>query len=416
LAGAALGAAWSGRARGAARALLARLDAGLAALCLGLAPLLVGLHGAPAAAPLAPAAFAAYAAATGFLVGAQLPAAARLGVGTAGRRAGALFGLDLVGGCVGGLGAGVFALPLVGLPGTCVLLGGLKLGTALALWATRAQPAAVATGRAPGQVVAAAIALFAFAGAGLTMAAEGAGSGLYGLTFSPWFQALVLGLFGATLAGAAGLAPGAASELGRLRRWSLRLEETTAVSLLRWLSFVGAGLVVFYPVFRCFFSVPWLFCHACPRPCAFGYLRPYVVPAALLANLERRHWCQTACPLGTLHQCQAGLSRRPRRLRQPLTWLAFASLTLAAVGYFEVWGRTAGTAAPGSWFTFFYRDAFAVTPAVLAVAALLLLAGFRWLRPFCDLLCPVGTLSELVLKLEHRWVRRAAAKEAGHVL
>jgi len=271
-----------------------------------------------------------------------------------------------------------------------------------------------------GRAAAAAGALVAFGVAGTAIAAAGAGSSLYSLTFSPWYQALVLVLVAAVLAEALGAwnVPAGASGAGFLTAWRRRLHRAAELSPLRWAAFLGTGLVVFYPVFRCFFAVPWLFCHACPRPCVFGLLRPYLVPAALLINLQRRHWCQAACPLGTLHQCQAGLSRRPHRLRRPLTWLAYAVLALVVLAYFKVPADRAdpGGGVLGDWYAALYLDAFAVVPGVLAVAAVLLLAGFRWLRPFCDLLCPVGTLSRLFLKVERRWWSRVPAEEAGRAV
>ena len=440
LAGAAAGAWWAAGSRRPPRLLLWRLDAVLAGLAWVLAPLLLLLRAYAGGAAAFPAAFALYAAGTGMVVGGQLPVAARLMRGSARTRAGSLFGLDLLGACAGALGIGVFALPLLGLPGACYLLGGTKSATALGLWLThrwdtaRAMPDTAIrgepTGADPGRATAAAIALAALACAGLAAAVEGAASGLYALTFSPWYWALVLVLVAAVLAGALGMwdkpgtrAHGTRARGNRLARWRQLLYDGTGITGLRWAVFFGAGLVVFYPVFRCFFAVPWLFCHACPRPCVFGLLRPYLVPAVLLANLERRHWCHTACPLGTLHQCQAGLVRRPRRLRRPFTWLAFASLAFAAITYFKVSAdrvsadaASAGAAAEsllGNWYSALYLDHFAVVPAVLIAAAVLLALGFRWLRPFCDLLCPVGALSELVLKLERRWWTRLHRTEAG---
>jgi polyferredoxin len=37
---------------------------------------------------------------------------------------------------------------------------------------------------------------------------------------------------------------------------------------------------------------------------------------------------------------------------------------------------------------------------VIGIATLLVLLAFKLRRPFCELLCPVGTLSSLLLKIE----------------
>jgi len=52
---------------------------------------------------------------------------------------------------------------------------------------------------------------------------------------------------------------------------------------------------------------------------------------------------------------------------------------------------------------------------VIASAALLLIMGFRWRRSFCDTLCPVGTFSELWLKVERHLPRRTGKEETDAV-
>lgn len=436
LAGGAAGAWLSTRCLSPARNLLLRLDAVLALLGWGLAFLLLALDLVPASLPEGVFAllFATYAAVAGAAVGGQLPAAAQLTAGDAQTRSGGLFGLDLVGGCAGALGVGIFAVPLWGLPTTCCLLGGLKTASALCLWLAPHRTAAAVQTVPVGRVAAAAVAMTAAGAAAVAMVAEGARSPLYALTFAPWYTGVVVAVMAAVIADAVGAfgALGRAVTGGALSRGRHLLRGATEVTALRWAAFFGLGLLVFYPICRCFFAVPWLFCHVCPRPCVFGYLRPYLVPAALLANLERRHWCRGGCPLGTLHQCQAGLARPARRLRRPFTWLAPVSLGLTAVAYLRVQsdaqalnaaagadpvpgGDALGSEVFGNWYQALFLDGFAVVPAVLAVAAALLILGFRWLRPFCDLLCPVGTLSEWILRLERRWLTRAGAEETGRV-
>jgi len=442
LAGGGAGALWAAQTPAGADGRVRRLDAGLAALAWGLIPL---LHALPvlqrAGDGLVSGVFALCTAAAGAAVGAQVAAAGHLVEGDARARSGGLFGLDLVGACVGALGVGVYLVPLLGLPATCGLVGGVKALSALGLHlATRrgeaALPAPAATGSGPtpdapvapiasapipfGRSAAAAVALISFAGIGLNLVAEGARSPLYALSFSPWYHGFLVAVLAAVVADAVGLWGAAGRSGGALDRWRHRLRQAGGLSALQWLTFAGAGLVVFTPLFRCFFAVPWLFCHVCPRPCVFGYLRPYLVPAALLANLEQRHWCRAACPLGALHQCQAGLARRSRRVRRPLTWLAPAALVATALAYFEVRSDAAAATArseassgflPGNWYEALVLDGFEIAPATLVFGAVLLLAGFHWLRPFCDLLCPVGTLSRWVLALERRWMRPRCAEE-----
>lgn len=115
-----------------ARRLFMACEAGLVALALCLAPAIIHLGplmSASAAAGFLRALFPVLAAAGGFLVGAQFPAANRIrleaGEGSA-RAAGLLYGADLLGGWAGGISAALFLLPVLGLAGTCLTVAAAK--------------------------------------------------------------------------------------------------------------------------------------------------------------------------------------------------------------------------------------------------------------------------------------------------
>ena len=157
----------------------------------------------------------------------------------------------------------------------------------------------------------------------------------------------------------------------------------------------------FFSIFRCYFKVPYLFCHVCPRQCVFGYLRSYLVPAALIMNIEKRHWCFNLCPLGTLHDCQSRKGKQHFSLPKVASLLPIAILIFTAVSYFLVKIHAVHPEAPGiDWYNAFYANIFAVDRLVLLIAAALVMMAFFLKRPFCELLCPVGTFSKLVLKVE----------------
>jgi polyferredoxin len=169
-----------------------------------------------------------------------------------------------------------------------------------------------------------------------------------------------------------------------------------------------------FPVARCFFQVPFLFCHACPRPCAFGWVRPFAVPAALALNVFDRRFCQRHCPVGTAQSaCGLLAGRPPRRLRRAAL-VRWPVLAFTVLGYFAVAsGRDVGVQGSGLYALLFRND-YAPSLWVLGAAALLLLASFRWRRPFCEALCPIGAASALVRAGEERLVPlRARALEAG---
>ena len=108
------------------------------------------------------------------------------------------------------------------------------------------------------------------------------------------------------------------------------------VRATRWVYFVAFSLVVFYPIFRCYFKIPYLFCHVCPGKCIFGFVRPYIVPAALIMNLEKRFWCYHACPIGTLFDCQGRVWRKSKRVPEPLRRVSIAVLVFTAIAYFKI--------------------------------------------------------------------------------
>jgi hypothetical protein len=171
--------------------------------------------------------------------------------------------------------------------------------------------------------------------------------------------------------------------------------------LFRWTYFFAFSLAAFYPIFRCYFRVPYLFCHVCPRKCIFGFVRPFLVPAALIMNLERRLWCYHACPIGTLSDCQARVTRGSRDGRPVLRVVSVAVLGFTAVAYFKImWDLEAQPTVEHDWYTFFCRNAFAVSAVVILAAISLILLTSRLRRPFCEGLCPVGAFSDLLQRGE----------------
>ena len=70
------------------------------------------------------------------LVGAQFPLAAAAGAGT-GPVAARLFSADLAGACVGAFLVSSLLIPIIGLPGVCLLTAGLNGAAAALPWARR---------------------------------------------------------------------------------------------------------------------------------------------------------------------------------------------------------------------------------------------------------------------------------------
>jgi spermidine synthase len=429
MAGAAAGAAWSGRRRIGAASLLFRLDALLSTAGFLLIPLLRSLGATDNAivqAVAPPVIFPLLNGVIGFLVGAQFPPAARVMFRTVEETAGNLYAFDLLGACLGALIVSTFCVPLMGISATCALLGGVKLLSAAML---RRSTVAIDVPfprplPARGAAFAFAFPLLILAGIGTVIVAEETSGGVYAVSFAPaYYWALVallalgivraVGLQGEPLGGLRGWP----STLGRIRsavqRFGRTIYESTKVSVLRWVYFLSFSLAVSYPVFRCYFSVPYLFCHVCPRKCIFGFLRPYLVPAVLIMNLKRRFWCYQACPIGTLSDCQARVCKASRRVPARLRAVSFAVLGFTAVAYFKImWDLDHQPAVALDWYTFFYNNLFAVSAGVIGVAVALIMLGYRLRRSFCEILCPVGAFSDLLLRGERALPGTAAPAPA----
>lgn len=426
LLGAAAGALWSRNKGDRAREVFFRLDALFAVSAFLMAPLLVGIdrfwemwnH------PAIPAVmFALLTGWVGFLAGGQFPLAAKLVFREVEKTAGHLYAVDLLGACLGAILITAFSIPILGITTTCYLIGGIKLASALALrfenFSTASESREATSAPAYGRWSALGLVLLGFVSIGVIIVGEDTSTSIYGLSFEPAYHGILLAFMGWGVLQAMGLK----SLSGRkgvfdkgILRFSRAISDRTRIGPFRWLSYLAFGLAIFYPIFRCFFKIPYLFCHVCPRKCVFGYLRPYLVPAALIMNLENRHWCYHVCPIGTLHQCQPSAPRRVRRLPHFLTVLSWIVLALIPVAYFKIkWDYENQPAAPHDWYTTLFNNSYTVSWVVIVVACLIILLGFFWRRTFCGALCPVGSLSQLILKIPGTRNRTDSLERLGRV-
>lgn len=411
MAGAAVGAILAGRSSRSPARLVLGLDAALVGLSLLFAA------GAGGASALPPIAFVLLNGAVGFAVGGQFPPGARMIFRSVEETAARLWTLDLLGACLGAILVGAFLVPLVGIGATCAIIAGIKALTAAALWARRdAAPGEAELPRPePGfrELAPFGLMLLVLVGTGMAIVAEDSSTAIYGFSFRFAYHWVVVGLLAWGILRAMGLriARGRAGGLFA----TVRSEETThpraRLRLFEWASFLGLALVTFFPIFRCYFSVPYLFCHVCPRRCVFGYLRPYLVPAALIMNLERSFWCYHACPIGTLSLAQGRACRRSRRVPALLRALSLLVLVFTAVSYFKLERDLAAQPdVENDWYTWFFTNTYAVSITVIASAAVLILATVRLRRAFCEILCPIGRFSDLVLRLEGGLFRRGSGR------
>ena len=149
------------------------------------------------------------------------------------------------------------------------------------------------------------------------------------------------------------------------------------------------------PIFKCWFKVPYIFCHACPRKCPWGILRKYFMPVFLGVNINKRFWCYSYCPFGEIQDMQAKVCTKrislPKWLKQ-IRWL-FLALTILAVSasYFQT--------KKGFIFTGSYN--FILSTGI--VAAIIFALSFVIPRFWCNYFCPIGSFGDIVLKAEKKF-------------
>ncbi|MBD3260219.1 MAG: 4Fe-4S binding protein [Candidatus Altiarchaeales archaeon] len=141
------------------------------------------------------------------------------------------------------------------------------------------------------------------------------------------------------------------------------------------------------PFLRCRFKVPFLFCHACPGKCAWGFYRSSFIPVFLALNLDRRFWCWRLCPLGQIQDKVfrgSGVSVPAQAGYLRYVVLLFTVLVLA-LGLSHT-----------------YKAAYVYSALSLGLLFFLLGGSFFVRRSFCTYLCPVGAFSDLVLEVENK--------------
>ena len=129
-------------------------------------------------------------------------------------------------------------------------------------------------------------------------------------------------------------------------------------------------------------------------------------------NIEKRYWCFHCCPIGTFFDCQARVSPKPLRLPKFAKILPILVLIFTAFAYFKIsTDLTQPGATVDDWYTFFFMNIYAPTSIVIGIAILLIFMALKLRRSFCELLCPVGTLSDLILKIERLPSKGGVLKE-----
>ncbi|MBI5538098.1 MAG: 4Fe-4S binding protein [Deltaproteobacteria bacterium] len=387
---------WWGSRLGATRRALVVSDVAQAAIA--------GMMAAGAAAVIAcngtcaRIAVVAGACAVGAASGVQIALASRSPEMSSRGPGGTVYAIDLMGAAFAALITYTLVVPSLGIAGTALCVAGVKALSAGALLAPARK-----LREAPSKVPGPAIALVVAVSLGVIDSTEHV---FYALTVSRGYALAVLVVLLAML----GLAfqPRWLRErlVGLERRWAV-ITRTVALSPSRLVELSVLLPLGALPLARCYFKIPYLFCHTCPRPCAFGIMRPYLIPAALIVNLDDRRFCEKACPLGLAQRaCERTRTRSLPSLGKAALVARLVTLGAVAVLYPMIASdRQSGIEGSGT-FSWLFLNTYGISAWVLAASGALLIASFFVRRPFCDGACPIGATSDLVGRLEKRWLTK----------
>lgn len=171
---------------------------------------------------------------------------------------------------------------------------------------------------------------------------------------------------------------------------------------LKLTQFLLVSLVAFYPVFRCFFKIPYLFCHVCPRQCVFGMYRKYIILASTITNAGNWPFCHMTCPIGIMYDSQPLSERRiSYSVIKKFHLIRYVILILVPFVYLKAKFDEASLTPPLlDIYTFMFKNEFSVSIPIISISAFFILGGFVIPRFFCNLLCPVGAIKKLIEKSE----------------
>ena len=167
-------------------------------------------------------------------------------------------------------------------------------------------------------------------------------------------------------------------------------------------------------VLGCPYAVPFILCPACPTPCTFNVVRPWLFGGVMASSvLVGRVFCGLVCPLGVGCDLVSKLPMKKLRLgdsfgRIPHLKAVGVSLflyLLAEAALIMVVGWSGG----GLWAFMLQRNRWVIAVITAAVVIILLSSVFEN-RSWCRHLCPLGA----VLSLFNRFSIVSVAKAQEH--
>jgi hypothetical protein len=147
-----------------------------------------------------------------------------------------------------------------------------------------------------------------------------------------------------------------------------------------------------YPIIKCYFKIPYVFCTSCPKKCIWGHLREFILPSFVLINIDKRKWCFNYCPFGYLQDLNKNFIKK--KIKLPKIFTITKYLILLSIPYLLFFNSTS-----------FVKSDYSITLIVLIITLLIFSFSFFIHRFFCNYICPVGTIGDLILKFE-KWLKK----------
>jgi len=163
----------------------------------------------------------------------------------------------------------------------------------------------------------------------------------------------------------------------------------------RYVYFIIFIPVAVFPMIRCFFKVPYIFCHICPRQCPWGQLSKATIPVFLAMNFDCRFWCYNLCPLGSVQDYQSTVCKA--RLKWPefirhVRYLILAGVVFALSAVFFADAR----------FRFLFNGEYMIGKLTIIFFLIVILLSFCIPRLWCRYFCPIGTVGDICLKIRKK--------------
>ncbi|MBA2123585.1 hypothetical protein B9J78_01375 [bacterium Unc6] len=162
------------------------------------------------------------------------------------------------------------------------------------------------------------------------------------------------------------------------------------IKIVKIILLVVLGPLLFYPFVFCPFRLPYLYCSICYLKCPWGRLRWFLLLGMLGLNLKRRFYCSSLCPCGTIQDLQRGIKIKKFILPSWGHWVRFFIFGL--VFLFILATREYFSFIIGGYIFWF-------------LIGLIFVLSFFSHRFWCLIFCPIGTLTDIMLRIK-RWFRR----------